>query len=45
VSKKNKLQRFAENETFANMFQVGYNELMEGFDNRGNWNKKFFKNN
>ncbi|MBT3174469.1 MAG: tRNA (guanosine(46)-N7)-methyltransferase TrmB [Lentimicrobiaceae bacterium] len=45
MSKKNKLQRFAENETFANMFQVGYNELMEGFDNRGNWNKKFFKNN
>ena len=44
MGKINKLKRFAENETFDNMFQLGYEELVSGFEYRGNWNKKFFKN-
>jgi len=44
VSKKNKLQHFAENATFDNMFQLGYEEVIEGFEFKGNWNKGFFKN-
>lgn len=45
MGKKNKLQRFAENETFDNMFQLGYDDLVTGFEYRGNWNSGFFKNN
>ncbi len=44
MGKKNKLKRFAENETFDNMFQLGYEDLVAGFENRGNWNKNFFGN-
>ena len=44
MSKKNKLQHFAENETFDNMFQLTYEELVDGFEHRGNWDKGFFKN-
>lgn len=44
MGKKNKLQRFAENETFDNMFQLGYEELVSGFKNRGKWNNNFFNN-
>ncbi len=44
MSKKNKLQHFAENETFDNMFQLSYEHLISGFKHRGNWNKDFFKN-
>ena len=44
MSKKNKLQHFAENATFDNMFQLGYEEVIEGFEFKGNWNKGFFKN-
>lgn len=45
MSKKNKLFRFAENETFENMFQLSYEQLVEGFNHRGNWNSEYFKNN
>jgi len=44
VSKKNKLFRFAENETFGNMFQLSYEQLVEGFELKGKWNSDFFKN-
>lgn len=45
MSSKNKLQRFAENETFSNLFQVGYEQLQLGpFPMKGQWNKDFFKN-
>lgn len=45
MSKKNKLHHFAENETFDNMFQLSYEELIAGFKHKGSWNKDFFKNN
>lgn len=41
---KNKLQRFAENLTFTNLFQLTYDQLIEGFDLKGNWAADFFKN-
>lgn len=42
---KNKLARFAENETFANLFQLTYEQITkEGFALKGKWNKEFFKN-
>lgn len=45
MSSKNKLQRFAENETFGNLFQVGYEQLqLEPFPMKGQWNKDFFEN-
>lgn len=44
MSKKNKLQHFAENETFDNMFQLSYEELTAGFKYRGCWSRDFFKN-
>ena len=37
-----KLQRFAENLTFPNLFQVGFEQLEhEGFDMRGRWSEHF----
>ena len=45
MSNKNKLQRFAENKTFGNMFQLTYDEVKNGFELKGNWREKFFKNN
>jgi tRNA (guanine-N7-)-methyltransferase len=45
LSSKNKLQRFAENETFHNLFQIGYEQLQnESFALKGNWHKDFFQN-
>lgn len=42
---KNKLARFAENETFANLFQLTYEQIKkEGFALKGKWNELFFKN-
>jgi tRNA (guanine-N7-)-methyltransferase len=42
---KNKLARFAENETFANLFQLTYEQITkEGFALKGKWNEDFFKN-
>ena len=43
---KNKLERFEENLTFPNLFQVSYEFLQQNtFHLRGNWNTAFFKNN
>ncbi len=41
---KNKLFRFAENETFPNLIQMSYKEIEKGVPLKGNWNKDFFKN-
>ena len=42
---KNKLKKFAENETFPHFFQPGFFDLKEnGFHLKGKWNKEFFKN-
>jgi len=45
VGKKKKLQRFAENETFKNMFQPSYDDVKDGYFMKGKWAKDFFKNN
>jgi len=45
MSNKNKLQRFAENETFGNMFQYTFEEVKNGFYLKGRWRKDFFRNN
>jgi len=46
VGSKNKLKRFKENETFANVFQPTRDELVnQDFELKGNWNEKVFKNN
>jgi tRNA (guanine-N7-)-methyltransferase len=43
---KNKLQKFAENETFDNLFQPSYEEVWRSnFYLKGSWNRAFFKNN
>ncbi len=45
MGSKNKLKRFKENETFANVFQPTREELTEGnYSLKGNWRKEFFKN-
>lgn len=44
MSKKDKLVRFADNLTFDNMFQLSYEEVIKGFEFKGNWNKGFFRN-
>ncbi len=41
---KDKLRRFAENETFANMFQMKYEDVKDGFYLKGKWREVFFKN-
>ena len=42
---KNKLKRFAENETFENLFQHNYyNEKENPFSLKGMWHKNYFKN-
>ena len=42
---KNKLERFEENLTFPNLFQVSYEFLQQNtFHLRGKWNTDFFKN-
>lgn len=42
---KNKLKKFAENETFENMVQAPRADLLEnGLGLKGKWNKEFFKN-
>ena len=43
---KDKLRRFAENETFLNMFQAQYIDLERenGFSLKGEWRRDFFKN-
>lgn len=44
MGQKNKLQKFAENLTFDNLFQFSYDEIMEGIDLKGKWANDFFKN-
>lgn len=45
MGSKNKLKRFAENETFDNLFQLSYEQLyQEDFHLKGKWSKEFFKN-
>jgi len=44
VGGKNKLQRFAENMTFSNMFQLHYEQVVEGFEYKGKWSRGFFGN-
>ena len=45
MGSKNKLKRFKENETFANLFQPSREILLQdNFPLKGNWNKKYFKN-
>ena len=41
---KNKLKRFSENKTFQNVFQPTRDEMLGGFELKGNWNEKVFKN-
>ena len=45
MSSKNKLERFAETETFGNLFQYSFDRLKEeGFPLKGKWRQEFFKN-
>jgi len=45
VGSKNKLKRFQENETFANVFQPSREEVVGGeFPLKGKWRSDFFKN-
>ncbi len=45
MGSKNKLKRFKENETFANVFQPSREDLVEhNFKMKGNWKAGFFKN-
>ena len=41
---RHKLAQFAENETFAHMFYMPYEELVNGFPLKGKWQKDYFKN-
>jgi tRNA (guanine-N(7)-)-methyltransferase len=43
VGSKNKLKRFKENETFSNVVQPTRDDVMEGFQYKGNW-ASFFGN-
>ena len=43
MGSKNKLKRFAENETFSNVIQPTREAILAGFEYRGKWNS-FFKN-
>ena len=45
MGSKNKLKRFKENETFANVIQPGRAQVMDGhFELKGRWSEDFFKN-
>ncbi len=46
LGSKNKLKRFRENETFANVVQPSREEVLnDSLKLKGNWRKNFFKNN
>lgn len=46
MGSKNKLKRFAENETFENVVQPSREEVLnDSLEIKGNWRKNFFKNN
>lgn len=42
---KGKLARFAENETFENVFQPTIAELEQGYSLKGQWRENYFQNN
>lgn len=45
MGSKNKLKRFKENDTFANVIQPTREEIVDGnFPYKGKWNRDFFKN-
>ena len=44
MGSKNKLKRFAENDTFSNVIQPTREEVVAGFEFKGKWSS-FFKNN
>ena len=44
MGSKNKLKRFAENDTFSNVIQPTREEVITGFKHKGNW-KNWFSNN
>jgi len=44
VGQKNKLQKFADNLTFDNLFQYSYDEIIKGIPLKGKWTKTFFEN-
>ncbi|NMH28539.1 tRNA (guanosine(46)-N7)-methyltransferase TrmB [Flavobacterium silvaticum] len=45
MGSKNKLKRFRENETFANVIQPEREEILSGsFPLKGKWDREFFKN-
>jgi tRNA (guanine-N7-)-methyltransferase len=44
VAAKNKLRRFAENEKFNNLFQLNYEDVVNGFFLKNKWHSDFFKN-
>ncbi len=41
---KDKLLRFAENDSFSFMFQRNFEDLIDGFELKGKWHSEFFKN-
>src|SRR5436189_1842770 len=41
---KRKLQRFAENQTFSNVFQPKSKYPFQDYELKGKWNKEYFKN-
>jgi len=45
VGSKNKLKRFRENDTFANVIQPEREDLLKGSSLKGNWHKHFNNNN
>jgi len=45
VGSKNKLKRFRENDTFANVIQPTREEVLNGFSLKGKWNAHFNNNN
>lgn len=45
MSAKNKLQRFAENETFSNVIQPNFEEIFQkDYSLKNNWNSTYWKN-
>ena len=45
MGSKNKLKRFRENDTFANVIQPEREDLLKGSSLKGNWHKHFNNNN
>ncbi len=45
MGRKNKLQRFAENLTFDNLFQYSYEDVIKGFPYKGKWHEFFGNSN